>query len=971
MSELISEVADVRSNPAAIQRVVTNALNSAIDGEYDLVDPSNPFVFLLEASVATAAAGIRQSQALDRKRYAVLSQSEEDLYRHMSDIDYANRFATPSHVTLTLMISLDELKKRAVIYKNGISKVIIPRYSEFTVEGMAFTTQYPIEIRVMSHGGIQVVYDVDVVDELYILDSNILDWDLVKMSAAAQDLAGMTMLRINIPVNQFKIDTYYDSLSPTVGFNKTYSFNDQYYYCRVYVSKSTTEWEEIKTTHSDQIYDPTTPTAVLKVVEDKLSVKIPQIYFTTSLISRSIRIDVYTTKGTVSTSLERYQPSNFSVKWRDLAKTDNPYVKPLQTISTITIYSTDRVSGGSDKLSFEELRSRVINNSLGPINIPITPKQLSAKLDTMGYDVVTHIDDITNRTYLAIRDVPNPDTSLLKSSIGASVSTYSASIADTILSGTVRDNTDRITIESGTIFEYVNGAVELVDDATITTIDAASSDVKAQYINEARYLYSPFHYVLDTTGSAFEMRAYYLDSPSIVAKRFIDENQTAQLMVSTNDYAISKTSTGYKLVVTTISGDEFKSLTNAQVHAQLSFIPENDITRAYLNGTVLGRDSNNEFIIEFNLDSNFDLDSNDQLLLSTFQQFLDGTLPIPSLLTQELDIIYSVTEYTVVGLESSDIDDKLGTFLLPANPVGVIHEQFKVEFGKALTGLWRRSRSVVDQQYEVYATDVPATYSEDVYATDATGTIEMTIDPVLHTASYTILHNVGDPVLDGNSNPIIAHTAGEIKLDANGDPIPLGVRYIVRNVDLFLLEGAFKYADEQVIVDYTKETIETIVHWVASDIDTLSQKMLEQTDIWYYPTSTIGDIPVYVLDNTPTTLQSEQSFTVEYYLTSTAYNDLNLRDTLKTIAIESVANGLANKTVSMADIAAAIKDLVDAHVIDVVVSGLGGAEYNYDLVTVRDASNKLNLKKSLMTLSDGRLTVQDDVTVKFVNHVKS
>lgn len=103
----------------------------------------------------------------------------------MADVDYANRFAAPARTELTMMLSMPEILDRAIDDGSGIKKMVIPRDTEVTVENVTFTLQYPIEIRVMSHGGVQVVYDVARLSPLQTLESNLLDWDVARMAAGA------------------------------------------------------------------------------------------------------------------------------------------------------------------------------------------------------------------------------------------------------------------------------------------------------------------------------------------------------------------------------------------------------------------------------------------------------------------------------------------------------------------------------------------------------------------------------------------------------------------------------------------------------------------------------------------------------------------------------------------------------------------------------------------------------------------
>lgn len=577
VQELMTEVGDLRNNPAAVQRVVLNALESMTEGDYDVVDPSNPFVFLLESACVVGAAGLQRNEALMRYQYPTLAQTEEELYRHMSDVDYANRFGSPGRAAMVWMGSMPEIMERAVADSNGVRKLIIPRETEVTVEGLTFTLQYPIEIRVMPHGGVQVVYDVTRPSPLQTLESNILEWEVVRMSGSGTDLDHIELLMIRIPMLQFKLSDHYDQLNPTSGFTKVYGFSDQFYYARVYVSSGENgEWEEIRTTHSDQVYDPTVPTAKLKVYGQNLEVNVPYIYFNRGMMPRGIRIDIYTTRGNVELSLERYEPRSFQARWRDLNKNESPFVAPIRSFGTMSLYSTDRVKGGRDKLPFEALRKRVINNALGEIKVPITPVQLEAQLDNLGYAVVKDVDNITNRTYLATRDLPVPASENLTTAIGCTVGMLEESMSNLATLDRVYDNSVRLTLDSGMLFKTVDGRLEPVSNNERQALMDASGEAKAQTLAEGQFLYTPFHYVLDGTERQFDCRAYYLDEPVVYTKQFIAENEAARLEVGTMRFAIDKTDTGYRMIIVTTSGKAFRELADDQVHVQLSFVPKGD-----------------------------------------------------------------------------------------------------------------------------------------------------------------------------------------------------------------------------------------------------------------------------------------------------------------------------------------------------------------------------------------------------------
>lgn len=951
-----------KNDPASIQRSVMNLLTEASDGLIDIVDPTSPFVFSLEASSLLTASFISENQALNRRQYAFSAQTSEDLYPHMSDRDFVDRFAIPSNAKIIFMIEKQELLNSLVLDSaTGIKKIVIPRNTKLTVANTVFSLQYPVEIRQMTHGGLQVVYDGTEVSPLYTLNSNLITYTTLTADDKTEYL-GFELL-----MHQFDIITKTSPLNSSSAFYLNVELSDQYYYCRVWVDNGDGTYTEIQTTHTDDIYDPYTPTAVLKVTDTKVEIKIPQIYINNQLLSKSLRVDVYQTKGPIEINLANYSPEQFVTNFMAINKSEeNIFVAPLKTLKNIKTISASTTQGGRNEMTFEELRLRVIKNAIGAPSIPITNVQIESALERSGYTIVRNIDTITNRVFLGTRPMPTPVNSELLTPASASVSTLSITATAAVSHDTVIDNGPIITITPDTIYRLNKGVLEIVPSAEIQYVKSLPADQQATVITNGNYFYTPFHYVMDLTNNEFDLRAYYLDSPSIVTRSFVAENDTTLLQVSTSTTTLIRTSTGYKLRISTSSSDAFKEIDDDQIFVQLAVIPTGDIARAYLEGVLVGLNDKNERIYEFDLSTNFSIDSDGELSMLNFTMYNDTPRIVKVPLQAKYDIIYATN--TTVGPQwsLSNIDSILGYHVLPANTRAITHEKIELHFGDALTYLWCRARSVVsEQQYDRWAMDIPATYEQDVYQRDLATGLAFTI--VNDAVVYTKLHSAGDPVLDGNGDPVYKHRQGDIKTDSYGVPLIAAPRDLLRQMDILLIEGSYYFATDSFSNDYRKSLVSKVVGWLTDDLPNMGDELLEKTNIYYYPTTTIGNVKVMVNNGTTITMDAGQTLYVKLHVRRSVFNNAELRDAISKKTVKVISDALSNTVVSTSDIVDQLRAQYKDDVISVSFKGLGG-DKNYDVVTMLDDSTRLSIRKRLVSRSDETLTLEEAVTIEFVDH---
>lgn len=970
VADYLGDIEKYKFNPQMIQRTSMAALRAARDGLIEIVDPTNPLVMAIEATACNTAGFMQAAEAMTRRQYAQVAVTPEDLYLHMSDKDYIGRFALPSLAQWTFMISKEELLRALVEDPaTGISQITIPRNTTFTVAGRTFSLQYPIDIRRLQHGALQVVWDVTKLSPLQTLETNLIDISEVT------DNNNITYVTFSVPAYQFNIIQKFNDVNAASGFTTKIGFQDQFYFARVFYQREDRQWVEMLTTHTAQVYDPLTPTAVLKLLDQQLEVTIPIIYTTTNQVRNKIRIDLYQTAGDVDMLLGNYDPVDFVTKWLYLDANDaSPYISPIANIPTLLVFSQSATAGGRNALPMEELRQRVITNSVGPQDLPITNVQLQANLQDDGYEIVKNVDTITNRIFLATKPMPAPVDDSLITAAASGISTVLLSFQEALGAyGVVPHYRDSqlvaMTITPSALYRTLNGVTKLSTVSAYQAIQSMPASLKVAAVNDGSYSYSPFHYVMDASGDNFAVRPYYMDGPKVLSKSFIAENATTGLQVSVDAaYELVRTDAGYRLTLATKSNAAYKNLDDSVVFCQLSFKAGTQVLPSFLLGVQRPRATqDDERIYDFDMPTDFDLDVNNTLDMPAFEI---AATPITTRcdLIQDINVLFASSAPPGVGLEYTAIDIALGRFQLPATAAGITWERMKVQFGSPLDTLWAQARSVIGSvPYKTYPADVPRVYGFDIFDTDpATGASFTIVGGVL---TYVYKHRAGDPVLDPNGDPVMEHFAGDPVLNAQGQPEPADgyASQMLRHVDITTIEGVYRFANDSVANNYKQLVADSLVSWLTEDLVKLSQNLLDETKIYFYPKATQGDIQVMTKSGLQSSMNAGQEFSVSLHVPGITFANPDLLDKITKSTIRIIDQSIKGTTIAISAIESTLRTNYGADVIDVKLTGMGGAA-NYDVVTLLDNANRLAIRKRLTAQPDGSLIVEDAVNFNYIDH---
>lgn len=950
---ILSGIANYQKTPSSIMHITLDALESALNGD-DIVDATSPFIFLLEASATSTAAAINEGESLIRRVYPELANTENDLNYHLSDQDYIDRFATPATGIIKLLIPMNELRDNAVTLNDTTRRVKIPTETIFTVLGYDLGIYYPILIDILPNDILHVNYDLSISNKLHSINTNRVDNRRVILS-------GIEYLELTIPVEQFSIQSETYPLSPSSDFKEDINFTDSFYYARVFMDYGNSEWVEIDTTHSNVVYDITRLTAVLEVVDDTLYVRIPDIYNSNGVVGGSIRIDIYTTRGELDVKLEDVPTSAFAATWRLLDKYEsNAYVAPLNAMNDMIIYSEDSLFGGAAKRSIEETKKRVVYR-VGNSPIPIRTSDIEIGLKDKGYTVIHNTESPTSRSYIASKELLENVRNGLRSTI---LATNESVIYDEALAGSGMDHSKsmssngkgRTTILPTTLYKSTSTGLHVLTDTEIVTLETLPIEARLKELNQNTYLYSPFHYVLDSVLKGFRARAYHLTSPTLKGRSHVDSNSKKEFNLNTRDLSIELIDNAY---VITVTADLPENVTSCNI--QLRYKDSLLLAMAYLNADVTITTS--EIIGVFRLNTSFDITDTDVMELTNMSNLLGTPIRTYMQLEQLFDIFYIVEDDRL--LNSSSFDDQISFNGMPDTTVGATHETVVLRLGERLEGLYLPAKSLLTVPPTTkYLTDVPATYTEIVYANDANGKLYTVNDT--GNVKFTILHNVDDPILDGNGDPIIIHKAGDDILDSTGATIPdvSKVAYMRKQIGVTLLDAIYKFGNTPEVIAYRDRLSDTILNYLNLDIMPAGAKLHERSSLLYRPRGVLGDTLVTVGNGQTILTPSDIDFSIIFYIKNNLVENLELREIINRSVRVVLSEHILRSTLSVSEISKDINSLELEGVVGFDIQDLG-PDKDINIMTLLDPSTSFSINEVLAILPDGTIDIQDTIDIQY------
>lgn len=987
------ELNRISNSPARVIPSIFNDIEKTFDQGFGTLNGSgHPFAYAIDLIVGTNFNLISRLGDTEARTYPVHARNISDLAKVMSDEDWYGVFADPSETGVRFIISEESLDRFSVRYDNvdgtldnSYRKLVIPADTQIMIADIPFLLENPVEIRVMDHGGYQVVYDSTRQSPFKPLSSNTPEVDYLNID-------GRQYLAIHLPIRQLLITEFPNrAVNEVAGFREQIQFTDSLYAVRAWlVPEGSNVRTEMSVVYNNDIFDPTFPTLTIDLEDTNgttdlgtgsFTASLPSVYTQNGLGIGRITILIYTTKGAyyrdLTTLKSQYHTAAYYNYANDKGKL-NIYEAPFRTIGEgVVIDSIAPITGGRNALTFPELKTRQIYGYRKRL-IPVSNTDVSEFLLSNGYSSIKSIDQVTSRLYRVTKNLPLQDNKLYQddsvtrfnSSMGTHVGSILTSLEQLIGSGWGIDNGRRVTIPARSAFDITQQTPAIIPRNDYNTLMGLSNQGKIDALTNKTLCYNPFAYVIDTTQSRASCRIYRLNKPDIRYQTFRWENVNLGVQVGVGAINIKSTQFTYEIDIETQSSDDYKKLDDDIVGIQLSLTPIGTTSPATMRAEYRGRTEKGERLFRFVIPTRYDVDSNNQIDLGGFNQFgrPQVTTYIDLSTTANFIFTYSGNNQQL----RSESDMKVDQTLFSTTTIAMVDTDYALELGRQLKSMYTRIRPVTGPaMYRKYDVDIPSIYEQTEYEYETVivngkPMQQLKIDPV--TGLPIITHKKGDQVFTPEGKPVYKFLKGQTVYDTEGNPVLLEPRKMLYYWDFIGFDFNYIVSQDDYDTIYMDRVDDFFVDEVVAQLDEFNKITLDETKLVFKPRSTMGFTRCIINEAVERMLKTDLSFSITYSLTREGLRNQNLKDNLGISTHRLINTELMDETVSLSEIIQSLKDAGGSDVIDVQVKATSGTT-GIEIVTNVDNTNGFSVRKVLEQTADRFLTIKEDIDIQFKRHM--
>lgn len=877
LDDELGKLDQYKYHPNGIMQVSLNRLQDMLAGKVEILEPSNPFTYLLETSSLNTAFAIQEFALLTRKLYPRLANTDEDIYLHMSDYDYVGRFAEPSYAVVVISVLLNDFRTKA--YLDPITKertLKLPRHLKIVAGSLVYLMSSAVIIRQTASGILDVRFEDQNFNNIFPETTSFINFNTRKTNNGDEYLIfSLTLPEVDVEVNDIALDA--------TTINKNYlSFKEgrKFYHFRAFYNKDN-QWKEMLVTHTNEVYDVNTPTCIIKVLpsESAIEYHVPNIYINSGKMSDNLRVLTYTTSGRVSTNFNDFKISDFGIEYADtFPETElDKYTNPSEPI-TKHVFINSFVSSGKDAMEFDQLKQAVIDNSIGDRKLPITPKQLEFYSGQLNFRIIKDVDIVTNRIYKLETEIPEPVTRYPVTKFNMDIIEYLGSVDQLRQGNAVKPYGQFVTIvPEGTIFSLDNGILSILSPQQAAQLISLSGPALINEVNNKTYLYTYFHYVLDTSNDRCTLNVYDLSAPDVSDIDFKVYNPTTRMTANTVTGKLNRSQSGYTLDVLT----NFKKLveTVSERNVRPYLIHTDSSGSKFFLESSLYTVANSQPVYRFLIDTDYFINGSNTITVKNFKDANGNKVSIAIGLTQRFELLY-VSNIIAPLFQSTSMDAIISTSYIYGGTCAVSLEETTLSFGRHLERFYSAARSSVGvSDYQRYEQDVPLRYKKTVYG-----------------QNNTIEHEVGDLVYDDQGQLVIEFQKGSVVLDDNNNPIPISGLFLQRFLNFLFLDYRVTLSTAQNIKDYNK-AIRTHLTTVSTvNAVKVQDQLLDNTEAYVVVPKTIDYVRVKTVTG-ELSIKTAQRFAVTLLVNFDIFNNSVIRDNITYNIVKTVDSYLYQRSV--------------------------------------------------------------------------
>lgn len=933
-------------NPNLVQKVILDHVEQASNGEIVISEPTNPFTMLLETAAVTSANAVIEAKSVIRKKYPNLATRPDELYHHITDDELVNMFAIPAKVRILFYINIMDLMN--VGYRPQDANFVettIPDGTEITILDTTLTILNDIVIKLYDNGSIFVEQQTSNNDLAY-QDIGILNADRIS------NKDGVPWILFETEVKQVKKYTKNIAVTTSEGFSQVVDIDNSYVYSEVSYKNNNTNnrYVVIPKTHSIDYINPVVPTVNVSVYDKNVLFKIPDLYLMNGSISGNVNIDVYDTKGKMYLPINKYNMSDYKLV---LGNTTKNQSAATSVNITINVNSRSIIEGGTNGMTMEELRTSIINNTKGDIDLPITEHQLKRYSMMEGYDIYKVEDSVTDRLYVATKSLPKVTSNLVYSRPDVFFNTVGIVLNDIVGHYNVNITSSDFIIKSNTMFKESKGIVSIVNKDEVDYINSLSLVNKIEYLKMNKYFYTPYYYVIENDDRFSYVRVYNLDTPAFDNLRISGKNSRVIPRVNIDRYGIYKRDNGYDLLFSLKTNDEFKKIPQDDIILQVKLPIKGTNVFAYFNAEYM---PDSEFY-SVKIDSNLYIDSEEYIQLDN---------GISELYSKSFNINTTIEIFVMTDNPNIEDPDKYlvnEVYHNGVNPVTVFSKEIlDVKFGYNLNYIWNKVyNTYTERKYQTYTTDMPLVYNTDVYEifpeTNSRFKYE-TIDGVQKLISNK-LYSKGTIVRDENNEIVYKHKAGDIILDDAGKPIVDQMSGVIRYLDIIMMEYEFFATTSNIYKNYMSNMMDVLHKYLTQDLPNMNNLLLENTKLLYKTYVSNKNIVININNIYYSVPYLIKPVITIYSNKQDPYN-IEALDQFKVIIGNIINQHLDNTEIKLINIKNDILQSLGSNIVAVKVSGLDPNDS--EILSLKEKTSRFTINKQL-DIVNNELIVKYDLTL--------